>query len=168
MTLMARFLRLFVRTGFLICLIATLGACAVNNKQMYMFTAVRGLVVKSGEPVAGLKVGRFTSWSADQTPGIETTYTDENGYYEFAGMKDPNEAGLLPNLFNVTTMSERIYCFNENKEIWLYVNSNGNDNSPVKHRDSLLQLISDLEHTSPISRKILSVDSKILGPGERL
>jgi hypothetical protein len=142
---MARFLKSIAWTGLLMCLLAPLGACAVKKDNLYLFSAVKGRIVNNGEPVAGIKVERSTFWNMEETPRLETTYTDENGYYTFNEMTGSANFGLLAKLFHVPTISQRIYCFNQTTEILLYANSKGDYSRNSETGLDTIEITSDLK-----------------------
>lgn len=159
---MARFFQSFAWAGLLICLLAPLGACAVKKDNLYLFSAVKGRIVKNGEPVAGIKVERSTSWNMEQTPRIETTTTDENGFYEFSEMTGSAEFGFLSKLLHIPTINQEIQVYEGASEILIYVNVKNNYDKEDTDSAEVLRLETDVSNKDLITDNSYISRSKIL------
>ena len=161
---MTAFLRLFIWAGLCIGLLVPLGAHAVKKDNLYLFSAVKGRIVKDGKPVALIKVERSTFWNMEKEPRIETTFTDEQGFYEFPEMIGSAEFGWLHRLLHQPTVTQEIFAHQEANEILLYVNIKSNYESP--ENDQGLRLLSDLSNMTLILGRDFEVKSEILANGE--
>jgi hypothetical protein len=81
--------------ALLLLLIATGETYAMG--KMYLFSEVRGVVVKKGVPVAGAVVEQEFRWAWKDEVGLEQAKTDSEGKFSFpAVIKRSISGSLLP------------------------------------------------------------------------
>lgn len=59
------------------------GARAVQQDNLILSSAVEGLILDHGKPVAGLKIQRIISWNIEAGPRTEITSTNKDGRFQF-------------------------------------------------------------------------------------
>lgn len=133
----------------------------MKNDDLILSSAIKGVLLNQGQPLAGMTIQRELHWNLEQMPRIDSTVTDHNGAYAFAEQKAQSKLGFFASLFHRPEVIQTLKLIQGEQFVVIFSGIRTHYLPPSGIEADCVEISSDLKYAIEVDPNLYAVKSAV-------